>query len=358
MSRRAAPKANAAAHSAEGRMARTNRPSPRRQGGGAALAVTMVLLFAMTLVAGIANRNHVFELRASANQLRAAQAFEAAEAGVEWALAMLNGQLALDDRCAVAATGGTRFRERLLVSDPATGALQPRDWRGGTSRVVQQAACTRDGRAWTCSCPPGSPPDLATARTPTTPGGAAAGMPSPAFIVQFATGRAAGTVRLLSTGCTAAAGDCQPGSTDSPDATARGCFLIGTAAAESVNDAAVRAALRDGLRSFDAAFETRLRRARDSGELPATADPALLARVASALLHRLGKHARGGVARAAGRERNQHAARLVRVFLRADRARRERQCGNDESLHVSLLRFCSFGARRASPPLPMQHRCR
>jgi len=83
-----------------------------------------------------------------------------------------------------------------------------------------------------------------------------------------------------------------------PGETARGCFLIGTAAAESVNDAAVRAALRDGLRSFDAAFEARLRRARDSGELPATADAALLARVASALLHSLALRSRAGDPRA------------------------------------------------------------
>lgn len=83
-----------------------------------------------------------------------------------------------------------------------------------------------------------------------------------------------------------------------PGETARGCFLIGTAAAEAVNDAAVRATLRDGLRSFDAAFEARLRRARDSGELPATADPVLLARVASALLHSLALRSRAGDPRA------------------------------------------------------------
>jgi len=79
---------------------------------------------------------------------------------------------------------------------------------------------------------------------------------------------------------------------------ARGCFLIGTAAVESVNDADVRAVLRDGLRSFDEAFEVRLRRALAEGELPAGADPAGLARLASALLHTLALRSRAGDPRA------------------------------------------------------------
>jgi len=82
------------------------------------------------------------------------------------------------------------------------------------------------------------------------------------------------------------------------DETARGCFLIGTAAAESVTDADVRAVLRDSLRSFDQAFEQRLRRAQADGELPANANPAALARVASALLHTLALRSRAGDARA------------------------------------------------------------
>ena len=53
------------------------------QHGVAALVVVMALLFAMVLVAVFANRNLVFEQRASANQYRSSQAFEAAEAGIE-----------------------------------------------------------------------------------------------------------------------------------------------------------------------------------------------------------------------------------------------------------------------------------
>ena len=82
------------------------------------------------------------------------------------------------------------------------------------------------------------------------------------------------------------------------DEAARGCFLIGTAAVESVGDEQIRAVLRDGLRSFDQAFEARLRRAQAEGELASGADAAVLARVASALLHTLALRSRAGDARA------------------------------------------------------------
>jgi AcrR family transcriptional regulator len=74
----------------------------------------------------------------------------------------------------------------------------------------------------------------------------------------------------------------------------RGCFLIGTATVESRDDAEVRAKLADGLRTFDRAFERRLKRAQDEGELRAAADPAVLARVASAILHSLALRSRAG----------------------------------------------------------------
>jgi AcrR family transcriptional regulator len=81
------------------------------------------------------------------------------------------------------------------------------------------------------------------------------------------------------------------------DETARGCFLIGTAATESVGDAEVRGVLGAGLREFDRAFESRLRRAQADGELAAAADPAMLARIASALLHTLALRSRAGDSR-------------------------------------------------------------
>ncbi|MGF6596112.1 AcrR family transcriptional regulator [Paraburkholderia sp. GAS448] len=78
----------------------------------------------------------------------------------------------------------------------------------------------------------------------------------------------------------------------------RGCFLIGTATVESKLDADVRARLADGLRTFDRAFEKRLKLAQAQGELDPAADPAVLARVASAILHSLALRSRAGDTRA------------------------------------------------------------
>jgi len=79
---------------------------------------------------------------------------------------------------------------------------------------------------------------------------------------------------------------------------ARGCFLVGTAGTEAVADAAVRAKLGAALRGIDRAFEARMRHAQQQGELDAAADPALLARVATGVLHTLAVRARAGDARA------------------------------------------------------------
>ena len=72
-------------------MKKLRRPGPSAQRGAAALIVVMLLFFIISLVAAYAGRNLIFEQRTSTNQYRATQAFEAAEAGLEWALAMLNG---------------------------------------------------------------------------------------------------------------------------------------------------------------------------------------------------------------------------------------------------------------------------
>ncbi|WP_244306394.1 TetR/AcrR family transcriptional regulator [Paraburkholderia lacunae] len=77
-----------------------------------------------------------------------------------------------------------------------------------------------------------------------------------------------------------------------------GCFMIGTAAVEAVDDAEVRAALAEGLRTYDRTFEKRFRLAQGKGELQEDAEPALLAKVASAILHSLALRARAGDSRA------------------------------------------------------------
>lgn len=83
---------------------------------------------------------------------------------------------------------------------------------------------------------------------------------------------------------------------------ARGCFVIGTAVTEAVEDAAIRKSVAAGLRMIDADFEARLRTAQESGELNPDADPAALAILATATLHTIAIRARAGASRAELRE--------------------------------------------------------
>ncbi len=80
---------------------------------------------------------------------------------------------------------------------------------------------------------------------------------------------------------------------------ARGCFLIGTALTEAPLNRQVRAALAAGLAEIERAFESRIRLARDRGEIPSGKDPAALATMASAALYSLAIHSRTGASRAA-----------------------------------------------------------
>ena len=83
---------------------------------------------------------------------------------------------------------------------------------------------------------------------------------------------------------------------------ARGCFVIGTAITEAVEDPEIRSSLAEGFCSLDAAFEARFRLAREAGALKADADPPALAVLASAVLHSIAIRARTGTPRTALRE--------------------------------------------------------
>ena len=90
-----------------------------------------------------------------------------------------------------------------------------------------------------------------------------------------------------------------------------GCFAIGTATTEAVDDPTVRGILADGLRALDAGLEARIRRARDKGELRADADPAALALLASATLHSIAIRARAGFPRDELREIARKAVSVI-----------------------------------------------
>ena len=77
----------------------------------------------------------------------------------------------------------------------------------------------------------------------------------------------------------------------------RGCFTVMTAASEAVADADIRAMVLEGFSELDKAFAACFRRAQEKGELPATADPAVLSQIASAIISSIAVRARARVPR-------------------------------------------------------------
>ena len=83
----------------------------------------------------------------------------------------------------------------------------------------------------------------------------------------------------------------------SGEAGPRGCFTVMTAASEAISDPDIRAMVLEGLSELDKAFAACFRLAREKGELPASADPVVLAQLASATIHTIAIRARARVPR-------------------------------------------------------------
>jgi len=77
----------------------------------------------------------------------------------------------------------------------------------------------------------------------------------------------------------------------------RGCFTVMTAASEAVADPDIRAMVLEGFGELDKAFAACFRLAKEKGELSGSADPAVLAQLASATIHTIAIRARAGVPR-------------------------------------------------------------
>lgn len=170
--------------------------SSRRQRGVGTLIVVMVLFFVVSLVAAYTSRNLIFEQRTSANQYRSTQALEAAEAGLEWAIAMLNHSRITASCGTSTSTGDTSFRDRYLNISAPAGTITVRKTSAGDDLLP---SCVFNGSAWTCSCPASGAPSL------TAPTGTGV---YPAFRVRFVQVPGTGTVtqpgvvRVEANGCT------------------------------------------------------------------------------------------------------------------------------------------------------------
>ena len=203
-------------------MPNTTTPVRQRQRGAATLIVTMVLLFSTSIIMLYLNRSILFEQKTSANQMRSTMAMEMAEAGMEWAVGMLNTPYDINAACELLSTTDTPFRQKYVqtkwgqaddLSDPET----PTDV---IPAKTTYPGCKINGNARTCNCPnvPSSGSATASLGTDILPG----------FTVAFdnvldptdSTKNETESVRIIVTGCTAQAGACAPATTGNSDATA------------------------------------------------------------------------------------------------------------------------------------------
>lgn len=222
-----------------------------RARGLATLATLMLLLMASLLAAAWAQRNALNEVRTAANQAHASRAFEAAETGLAWAQAMLNGNEALGPDCRPATgAGATSFRARYLMPMDASGHVVPRT--AGPAAAGLRIACLRDAGGWQCACPDdGSAPALPASDAGITP----------MFEVRFVAGSASGTIDVLALGCSHVGKPCVADAASRADANARLrlslAFLPGLVAPPpatltAVGDITAAAAASPGLYNADA----------------------------------------------------------------------------------------------------------
>lgn len=168
--------------------------------------MVLILLAGSSLALLYSHGALLFEQRSAAQHTRATLALHAAEAGRDWAVALLNRAGPIDANCAPAAGspapgGGAaarNLRERYLDTDPATGLTGP--------ALSARPGCVHSGTAesatWSCACPDSGDAAL-TAPDPSEIGG-----DHPAFTVRFVRGTLPGGLRLEVTGCSAVAADC------------------------------------------------------------------------------------------------------------------------------------------------------
>ncbi len=239
----------------------------KHQDGAATLVVVMLLFFIIAMVAAYTSRNLIFEQKTSANQYRSSQAFEAADAGIEWALAMLNGGR-IDEACQPSTdTGNSTFRARYIDAIDAEGNIALRTTTAvvdtATVSVSLMPTCVFDATAnqWQCRCPKdGSAYERSTGAAPVA--SVSDAEPRPMFRIRFdyipptATSRH-DVIRIVSAGCTRPEAVCL---VDPPNAPAGDAIAVVTALV----------ALKSGLSTIPGAPLTARRDIVGGGSLRAT----------------------------------------------------------------------------------------
>jgi hypothetical protein len=184
----------------------------KHERGAASIVVVALLLLVMAIVVAFANRSIIFEQKTSANQYRATLAFEAAEAGLAWAQAMLNESKYITTDCAATttATSNERFKDRYLniLEDTTIGFT----YVNPATPYKSIAACVYNqaGGTMNCSCPrwtnphPNPPTHILSALSPSIPTtGSGYNL---RFDIEFESNTRTGTVDIISKGCTLTTG--------------------------------------------------------------------------------------------------------------------------------------------------------
>lgn len=157
----------------------TRTSSARCERGAATVGVTLALVGALLVGVLYAHRGNLLETRMAANQVRATAAFEAAEAGIEWALAKLNEPARVGTDCRADATAAAGFRAL------AASGVRP--------------ACVRRASGWACRC---SADALTTLPPPDD------AVDTPAFALEVLPGPRPGLATLVAIGCSDATSAC------------------------------------------------------------------------------------------------------------------------------------------------------
>jgi len=180
--------------------------------GAAALLVVIVLFFIMAMVTAYAGRNLIFEQRTSVNNQRAAQAFEAAESGLDFGIGLLSGGR-VDAQCASTNDVGLNtFRQRHLTQDGNGNFVIP------VAMAALRPTCMLLPDGARCSCPDAGPPALVPP----------VGGLVPTFQLRFEPPGVAqpGVVRAVSRGCSSIGSECYAGLAHA-DAVAEVSVLLG-----------------------------------------------------------------------------------------------------------------------------------
>lgn len=181
--------------------------------GAAALLVVIVLFFILAMVTAYAGRNLIFEQRTSVNNQRAAQAFEAAESGLDFAIGLLGGGRVDAECVSTNDVAQNTFRQRHLTLDPAIG-----NFSTSVAQANLRPTCMLlpDPTGARCSCPAAGAPALIV------PVGLA-----PTFQVHFEAIGQPGVVRAISRGCSSIGKQCYTAAAGDADAVAEVSVLLG-----------------------------------------------------------------------------------------------------------------------------------